>query len=30
VRLVSETGAPLGDALHEHYVDYLLDTGRMS
>ena len=30
VQLVSETGVPLGDALHEMYVDYLLETGRMS
>jgi hypothetical protein len=28
VQLVSETGVPLGDALHEMYVDYLLETGR--
>ena len=30
VQLVSENGVPLGDALHEMYVDYLLETGRMS
>jgi hypothetical protein len=30
VHLADERGASLGDALHEYYVDYLLDTGRMS
>jgi hypothetical protein len=30
VELVNEAGVPLGDALHELYVDYLLETGRMS
>ena len=30
VHLADERGRPLSDALHEEYVDYLLETGRMS
>jgi hypothetical protein len=30
VQLVSETGIPRGDALQETYVDFRLETGRMS
>ena len=29
VRLVDEGGEPLGEGLHELFVDHLFDTGRM-
>jgi hypothetical protein len=30
VQLVDEAGENLGDGLHELYIDYLLETGRMA
>lgn len=30
VLLVDESGSPLGDGLHELFVDHLFDTGRMT